>query len=476
MVASCNKVLPYIHGNRVRCQIFNGKLYSTQYFERAVLEYHPENKAPYDVLLSQLGTFEYKKKYPVGAFNQHANKEAHYLYFSDTGHYVGGAFLDYWQKNGGLAQEGFPISDEFTEVSPLNGQPYTVQYFERAVFEYHPENQAPYDVLLSHLGRFSYGAKYTDLANPTPQTNPEMIAAYISDRAIATDRYLFWVDRGNPTGPSLVYGYDSVQKRKFLISDTAAESSALTYLTANDKMLVWLERGNEPHVHAYDIDSSKETLLLEKMNSHRIYEIEGLALDGDTLYYGLEFQEGLFAYDLATGAERLISEKGSKPVVADGKLLWIERLEPCSNCIPNWALHLQATDGSIRDRIIAQSGERGFTSYGVSGDNAVWADYSWVPGLYKISSDTAYSLNGVRGTYPVIKGDLSIWASDKADPAIKIYNVNTGRLTKLYQPTGPWITPHDILGSSMLVYGAGDSTDYRYSRSSLFTVDLTEIK
>jgi hypothetical protein len=34
-----------------------------QYFERAVMEYHPENKVPYDVLLSQLGTFQYKAKY-----------------------------------------------------------------------------------------------------------------------------------------------------------------------------------------------------------------------------------------------------------------------------------------------------------------------------------------------------------------------------------------------------------------------------
>ena len=34
-----------------------------QYFERAVMEYHPENRPPYDVLLSQLGTFQYREKY-----------------------------------------------------------------------------------------------------------------------------------------------------------------------------------------------------------------------------------------------------------------------------------------------------------------------------------------------------------------------------------------------------------------------------
>ena len=34
---------------------------------------------------------------------------------------------------------GFPISEEFTEVSKVDNKPYTVQYFERNRFEYHPE-------------------------------------------------------------------------------------------------------------------------------------------------------------------------------------------------------------------------------------------------------------------------------------------------------------------------------------------------
>src|SRR5262245_40428128 len=80
--------------------------------------------------------------------------------FPQTGHTVSGLFWQYWQAHGGLAQQGYPISEEFTEVSDLDGQPYTVQYFERAVFERHPEHAAPYDVLLSQLGTFRYRAKY----------------------------------------------------------------------------------------------------------------------------------------------------------------------------------------------------------------------------------------------------------------------------------------------------------------------------
>jgi hypothetical protein len=139
----------------------DGKPYTLQYFERAVFEYHPEQQDPkYKVLLSQLGTFRYKQKYPSGAPDQKANTSPGTILFPETGKHVGGRFLEYWQKNGGLAQQGYPLSEEFTEVSDLNGKPYTVQYFERAVFEMHPENPPPYDVLLSQLGTFRYQAKY----------------------------------------------------------------------------------------------------------------------------------------------------------------------------------------------------------------------------------------------------------------------------------------------------------------------------
>lgn len=92
--------------------------------------------------------------------------------FTETGHTVSGVFWTYWQGHGGLAQQGYPISDEFTETSALNGKPYTVQYFERAVFEKHPENAAPYNVLLSQLGTFRYKALYGSGAAATPTPAP----------------------------------------------------------------------------------------------------------------------------------------------------------------------------------------------------------------------------------------------------------------------------------------------------------------
>lgn len=147
----------------------DGKTYSVQYFERAVLELHPENSAPYDVLPALLGVFRYREKYPNGAPEQIPSTGTTVLRFPETGKWLGGAFLDYWTRTGGLVQHGFPISDQFTEVSDLDGKPYTVQYFERAVFEYHPEMPDDYKVLLSHLGTFRYRAVYLSQASePTP--------------------------------------------------------------------------------------------------------------------------------------------------------------------------------------------------------------------------------------------------------------------------------------------------------------------
>lgn len=124
--------------------------YVVQYFERVRLEWHPENAPPYDVLLGQFGRrilagISGAPTAPVGPRDG-------YVHFDVTGHNVRPQFMAYWNANGGLAQFGYPLSEEFTEVLE-DGKPYTVQYFERARFEWHPDNDPPYDVLLGQFGR-----------------------------------------------------------------------------------------------------------------------------------------------------------------------------------------------------------------------------------------------------------------------------------------------------------------------------------
>ncbi|MEO5953717.1 MAG: hypothetical protein ABIQ44_14740 [Chloroflexia bacterium] len=146
----------------------DGKSYTVQYFERAVFELHPEKAAPYDVLLSLLGKTALQQKYPSGppAPPTASNPQAGQL-FPETGQYVSGEFLDYWKANGGLAQQGYPISGRFSEKSDLDGKLYTVQYFERAVFELHPENDSANIVLLTQLGTLQFKKKYPN-GEPSP--------------------------------------------------------------------------------------------------------------------------------------------------------------------------------------------------------------------------------------------------------------------------------------------------------------------
>ena len=62
------------------------------------------------------------------------------------------SFRAYWQQNGGLSIFGYPISAEQPERSAETGRDQVAQWFERNRFEAHPQNKAPYDVLLGRLG------------------------------------------------------------------------------------------------------------------------------------------------------------------------------------------------------------------------------------------------------------------------------------------------------------------------------------
>jgi hypothetical protein len=132
--------------------------YTVQYFERNRFELHPENQPPYNVLLGRLGADSIAPR--VFAAVEPFESGPDHVYFPETGHSLSFAFLGYWARNGGLAQFGYPISEELRERSSTDGKDYTVQYFERARFEYHPEYKGTNaEVLLGLLGISTMQAK-----------------------------------------------------------------------------------------------------------------------------------------------------------------------------------------------------------------------------------------------------------------------------------------------------------------------------
>jgi hypothetical protein len=67
-------------------------------------------------------------------------------FMPETGHNVHGVFLTYYRAHNGAENFGAPLTEALWERDRI------VQYFERARFEFHPENPEPYRVQVSMLG------------------------------------------------------------------------------------------------------------------------------------------------------------------------------------------------------------------------------------------------------------------------------------------------------------------------------------
>jgi hypothetical protein len=138
---------------------------TVQYFERQRFEYHPELAGTeYVIQLGLTGVEDAQRRgiansAPFQPLPAGAQSDGYTEFFPETGHRLGGGFKAYWHAHGlglgdpgtsdreSLALFGYPISEEFTD--PATG--LTVQYFERARFEYHPNNPEPYKILLGRL-------------------------------------------------------------------------------------------------------------------------------------------------------------------------------------------------------------------------------------------------------------------------------------------------------------------------------------
>jgi predicted deacylase len=106
-----------------------------QFFERAVLELHPDQAdTPHLVQLAPLG-----RAAAEGYGFAPAGESPGARFFAETGHTLRAGFLDYWDQGDGMLLFGYPLSEEFGAFT-ADGARRTVQYFERAVLSYDPEN------------------------------------------------------------------------------------------------------------------------------------------------------------------------------------------------------------------------------------------------------------------------------------------------------------------------------------------------
>lgn len=198
--------------------------FPTQWFERERFEAHTENRAPYDLLLGRLGDQLLRQQGRDWNTFPKRQPQPGCQYFGETQHSICAPFLSYWRGHGlefdgqrgasaaeSLALFGLPLSEPASERNS-SGDVVLTQWFERARFELHPQNPAPYTVLLGRLGAELYDpsagngpTQYHAVQQPgwphpleVPQgfTIEEAAAGLSGPRFMAVD----------PTNGSLVYG------------------------------------------------------------------------------------------------------------------------------------------------------------------------------------------------------------------------------------------------------------------------------
>jgi hypothetical protein len=144
-----------------RTEAFQQQGRQVQWFQRAEFEAHPELAGtPYEVELRLLGSELTAGRHfapdpaPAGAraATRAPRPSGQVVFFPQTGHNLAFGFLQFFNAHGGLDAFGYPISEEIQEPG-ADGKLGTVQYFQRARFEYHPEFAGtPYAVELGLLG------------------------------------------------------------------------------------------------------------------------------------------------------------------------------------------------------------------------------------------------------------------------------------------------------------------------------------
>ena len=137
--------------------------FTVQFTERQRFEWHPDLAGtPYEVLLGRLGDELLLAQGRRWTDFPTADPTAPH-FVPETGHAIAPEFWDYWSTHGlelgdpgvsyreSVALFGFPLSGPMVETN-ADGDTVLAQYFERAVFEHHPDNPPEHQVLLRRLG------------------------------------------------------------------------------------------------------------------------------------------------------------------------------------------------------------------------------------------------------------------------------------------------------------------------------------
>lgn len=311
-------------------------------------------------------------------------------------------------------------------------------------------------------------------ANVAARDRGRSVSKGLVGKPVAVGRYLLWFERDGRSLNLSVRGYDADRDLTFSLPGKPAEGSTM----ATDGALVaWTERvrSREQRVQGYDLRTGQGITLLPASGAR---ELGGIALDHGVLYYqdATPGHLGIYARDVATGQEQLITASGRNPVVADGVLLWSEESFPGSYLPPKSSLHMRRLDGSAPDTVLAHAAAL-LSSYDVSGDYVVWSFFPPAVDrrvhLYRLSTGASTLISAVPARYPRIQGNTVVWTAEPdAAPgqqpqwSLQSYAIDTGGVTTLFEDTSGLLAPWAIFGQSAVVFAADN--DPSHAQRELF--------
>lgn len=293
--------------------LIEGRPLQAQWFERTRLELHPENAAPYDVLLGRIGVDRLAQQGRPAWQQFPIEPQIGDCRQFETGHAVCGAILNAWSSYGlefdgrpgvspaeSLALFGLPVSSPTLEV--LEGQVYTVQWFERARFELHPQNAPPYNVQLGLLGNEILQEAYTGFPPPgVAADEPLAIGAQLffsaADPAHGQE---LWVSDGTPAGTRLL--------KDLLPGPGGSLPSRLT--TLNDTLIFTARASGGAGESLWRSDGTPAGTL-ELVPAERLSSIAQLTVVGNAVYFiADDFVHGLelWASDGTAQGTRLVRD------------------------------------------------------------------------------------------------------------------------------------------------------------------------
>ena len=166
------------------------------------------------------------------------------LCFAQTGQCIDEPFQSYWQQNGGLPVFGYPITAPREELNRDTGQRYLTQWFERARFEYHPKNRAPYHVLLGRLGDDQLVKQGINASSAPREAGPKpgclwfAVTGYnVCDQAAGIGFKRYWLSQGL-LDPQL----DAYQRSLALFGYPLTEPRVVTNASGDRVLTQWFER------------------------------------------------------------------------------------------------------------------------------------------------------------------------------------------------------------------------------------------